>query len=965
MNFRLGLMLLVFAASPLFAQQTAGSLSGSVTDSTGGTLPGVIVEVSGPALQGTRAMVTGHDGRYRLLRLPAGDDYALVAKLDGFGTRSATGIHVYLGQEGTVNFALRPAILVETVVTTEAPVIDVTKTTIGLNITSKQFDTLPSKRNFQAVSVMVPGVSLEMSDQRPGRIGPFANSPAVGASSPPENNYIIDGLSTTQTLYGTSGTSLTMNFVEELQVMTGGYSAEFGRSTGGIFNVVTKSGGNDFHGDVFAYFQDASWAQDKIRSQSRGTTTRADGVTSSDVGISLGGPVVRDRLWFFAAYDPTHRTTLLHAFTDQAGLFVDENHESKSTTDLFAGKLTWSTSPSSTAVVSIFGDPNVKEGWLGGSLQDPPTALSRWKSGGKNYVGHYAASRGSKLLLEGRAGRHEYRDSHEPMTELGRTVPWQHDLITGATHGGYWGHSDELAWRNSASLRLNGLVGSHELLAGIDGERNQYDVNYYSHSFEFRGQRKISDALGREDRLVEFIDSEDGFGRTDNLAGYVEDHWRVRPSLQLNLGLRYELQRLDSARDVHIARGFAADGKLRVDKIGALTLDHNWAPRLGLIWDPRNNGHSKVYGYAGRYFEAIPLWINLTNLNGGTTVFNRYYSLTRHTSGNWFNPNGSPINSDWIFQDTTPTFPNDYGADGPLDANLKVQYQDEFVAGGEYQFAGSWSAGARMIKRRIGRVIEDFSVPTDNPLVDRPYLIGNPGEGQFGSRVQRPKRDYSAVELTLQQRRANWQLFASLLHARARGDYEGLYSNTYNSLIPNWTQAYDHPSLQQNSVGKLPADRPYQLKIHGSYTFPSRLTLSEGFLLSSGSPISALGPEIFYGYGNGRIFFLPRGSQGRTPSYWTLDLHADYVLPFAARKNNALSVIVDVFNATGNHRAIAVDQNYIYIGMSGYDEWEADENLDRYGNPSYNPNLPLSAYYKTPLTYQPARSVQLGLKFAY
>src|SRR5439155_17433744 len=136
-------------------------------------------------------------------------------------------------------------------------------------------------RSFQQLTTIAPGVTLEMSEHDTRQLG---NSPNVGASSAPENNYIIDGLSTTDPRDGTSGTNLTMNFVEEVQVMTGGYSAEYGRSTGGVFNVITKSGGNEFHGDVFGYYSAKDWASDNVALFKRGGTEAPNGRT---VGASL------------------------------------------------------------------------------------------------------------------------------------------------------------------------------------------------------------------------------------------------------------------------------------------------------------------------------------------------------------------------------------------------------------------------------------------------------------------------------------------------------------------------------------------------------------------------------------------------------------------------------------------------------------------------------------------------------
>jgi hypothetical protein len=963
------LLLALFLTMSLSGQQTTGSLSGNISDSTGAVLPGVTVEISGPALQGTRAATTSSDGRYRFLNLPPGDGYRIGATLSGFESVSKRDMHVFLGQEGTSNVVLRPAMAQEISVTADTPLVDVTRTTTGLNITAKQFESLPTTRSFQSLSVMTPGVTLEFAQAQPGRTGQFANSPAVGGGTPPENNYIIEGLSTTQTLLGTSGTNLTMNFVEEVQVITGGYSAELGRSTGGVFNVVTKSGSNALHGDLFGYYQGQSWSARNIRRQFLGTSTLADGEKNSDLGITIGGPVLRDKLWFFVAYDPTRRTTFSHEFTDRTGAFIEENHQFDTNMDFRAAKLTWTSSPQSTFVATMFGDPRVREGWLGGARTDPPAALRRWETGGNNYVARYSTVVGSGTLLEARAGRHQNKNKGRPITEIGRTVPTQIDDTTGITHGGSVGHWEELGARNSAAIKATSLLSTHEILAGIDLERNNYDVGSQDHWFVFRGQRRINADLGRQDRLDEFTDSETGFGHTDNLAGYLEDHWRALSNLQFNVGLRYEVQTLDSANDVFVVSGYEPDGTIHPHKTDKLTLDHNWAPRLGIVWDPQKNGRSKIFGYAGRYFEAIPLLINVATMNGGTAVTNRYYSLTRHDSQNWFNPTGSPLSSDWIPDQTLNSVPDDAGGHAPLDENLKTQYQDELIFGGEYQFLPAWSGGLRFVHRAIKRVIEDFGVlsdPNDPMSYGDKYVIGNPGEQGLGSGFRKPTRDYKAIELTLQRRRTtNWQLVSSFLYARSRGDYEGLYRATNDILAPNGTDAYDSPAFQVNAFGRLASDRPYQLKIHGSYAFPIGLNIAEGFIFSAGSPISTLGPEVYIGYGNGHIFLLPRGSQGRTPNYWTLDLHADYVLPFFGNGKARLSMIADIFNATNNHQVLTVDQNYVYQQMPGFDQWSADANLDQYGNPRFNPNLASSAYYKTPLVYQPPRYVQMGIKFTY
>ena len=244
-------------------------------------------------------------------------------------------------------------------------------------------------------------------------------------------------------------------------------------------------------------------------------------------------------------------------------------------------------------------------------------------------------------------------------------------------------------------------------------------------------------------------------------------------------------------------------------------------------------------------------------------------------------------------------------------------------------------------------------------------MIGNPGEGFFGAPFDKPSRSSRALELSLQKAFSNrWHLNSSFVYAKADGNHEGLYMSGYDQLDPNITALYDIPSFLPNSDGRLRADKPYHFKLFTAYSFDFGLTLSEGMQISAGVPISAQGPEIVNGYGDGTIFLQPRGSQGRTPTYWNFDFHADYRLPLGSARN--LSLILDVFNLFNNHELLEVDQDYAYEGMPGFSNtWGASSNLDEFGNPQFNSNLPSSTFYGTPILYQNPRSVQIGLKFTF
>ncbi|HEX9984294.1 MAG TPA: TonB-dependent receptor [Thermoanaerobaculia bacterium] len=963
-------VLLLLATPSVFAQANAGGLQGTVTDNTGAALPGVTVELAGPAMQGTRTTVTDGQGNYRFINVPPGENYRVTATLSGFAPTSKTVQRVFLGQEGTVDFSLRAAVTEAITVTAEAPLVDVSRTTTGVNVTARQFESLPTQRSFQQLTSLAPGVNMEMGESRSGQLG---NSPSVGASSAPENNYIIDGLSTTDARYGTSGTNLTMNFVEEVQVMTGGYSAEFGRSTGGVFNVITKSGGNEFHGDVFGYLSDSSWSEKRLARSQRGTNFVSDVTDSRDLGLSIGGPIMRDRLWFFGAFNPSRRETDIGEASPLQG---DAATSFKQDTNFYAGKLTFAVTPNHTFVGTMFGDPTELDGWLVRGLNSPAAevgaATRKAEVGSNNMNLRYNGIITQNWLAEANIGQHSRDNTLGPATEIGRTVPRQIDETNGSfQRGGFQRNVDEESNRDAYSLKFSNYFSRHELRYGIDVENNSYVADTSETWYRYLGDASLARQRGEClpggnpipcARIEERIYRVDGSGETANEAAFLQDQWKLRSNVQLNLGVRWERQKMGSGRGVAVASDPSQINTGEYDLRDGYTLDNNWAPRLGIVWDPRNNGRSKVYAYAGRFFEAVPLDLNIRALNGEDYIINEYQHLPSASNPMFLNPTGNPIptavRNGAIGAVTENGFTKTRSRNlqastlTPLSADLKAQYQDEYILGGEYQFGDVWSAGVRLVDRELGRVIEDFGVFTDpeNPEALTGYAIANPGEGALGGAYPAPERYYRAAEFTLQRAfRDNWQVVASYTYAQAKGNYEGLFMSGYEQLDPNITALYDLPEFLNNSGGRLRADRPVNLKVHSSYRFPFGLTVSEGFYFSSGIPYSALGPDEINGYGDGTIFLEPRGEAGRTPNFWSLDLHADYALPLFRSTGRTLSFIVDVFNVTNQNETIEVDQDQIFQGQDA-------TNTNAQGH---------SIYFATPVLYQSPRTMQLGIKFTY
>src|SRR6202162_4297407 len=261
--------------------QTTGSLVGRAADESGGVLPGVTVEAKSPSLQGTRVVLTDGAGRYRIMLLPPGQ-YAVVFTLPAFQRESKPGVTVSLGNETTLDAVLRPSVHAEVLLTGEAPVVDTSSTSLGTNLTARAVETLPTGRNYSSVVQVVPGIS---SDADP-RNGQQSTITAYGSSGA-ENAFYIDGVNTTGVEYGFQGKELNYEFIQEINVKTGGYEAEFGRSTGAIINVITKSGSNQFHGDAFGYLDEKGLRASPKPIVSTGGTV--EGFRREDYGADFGG----------------------------------------------------------------------------------------------------------------------------------------------------------------------------------------------------------------------------------------------------------------------------------------------------------------------------------------------------------------------------------------------------------------------------------------------------------------------------------------------------------------------------------------------------------------------------------------------------------------------------------------------------------------------------------------------------
>ena len=250
----LSALLMSFAlfAGSVFAQtSTTGSIEGSVSDTTGAAVPGIAVKVTSSNLISAQTATTDDNGRFRILNLPPGKYSITVEAEKGFAKFERSDVEVNLSRNTSVEVQLQPAGAQASVTITDTAgaAVDVSNNTTGSSVSSDQFSNFPTQRTVQGLYTIAPTVTRSGLRDATGR----DRDPSVAGSSGPENNYILDGVNTTDPAFGGSGANLPFEFVQEVEIKTGAYGPEYGKSTGGIFNVITKSGGNEFHGDVFGY----------------------------------------------------------------------------------------------------------------------------------------------------------------------------------------------------------------------------------------------------------------------------------------------------------------------------------------------------------------------------------------------------------------------------------------------------------------------------------------------------------------------------------------------------------------------------------------------------------------------------------------------------------------------------------------------------------------------------------------
>jgi len=942
-------------AWPAAAQEQRGSIDGVVKDTSGGVLPGATVEAKSDR-SGTLTAVTDSTGAFRFPSVLPGT-YTVTATLANFKGFTITDVIVTLGSIKSLEFALPLETVREQVnVTAQSPIVDVKQTGRSTNIRKEQIELLPHNRDFTSLVIQAPGANYETKSTTSGNFSPMIDGAAAA-----ENRYMIDGIETTSVLGGLSGKDLLPDFVEDVQVKSTGYPAEYGGSTGGVINVQTKSGTNAFHGHALTFFQGSSTtgantptlrAVFGVPSQAQYFTYPEDNVTRYEPGASIGGPVMQDKMWFWGAYQPALISTTRTVNASTAGQNTNSNSAtqtdrihnlSANVTNQFGNKLRTRVALNDNYRVTTGLLPALTNADKTGTDYSKGTRFPNWAlSGTADYIVNQS------FLIGMRAGRY-LSDAHDfnvnnvvqfafanNTTNIGMAgVPANLQQPAGFTNvPSNSGIDHDTTTRNFFQLDATWFAHtgstSHEIKGGMQLDRRGNDVQ--------RGQLQNIINLnwgttlgGKAGPFGYYEVRSAGPGAyqaggvttlgnvQSNVTGFfLQDNWTLSNRLTINAGLRTEKENVPT---------YTNDPTIAANPI-QFGFGDKFAPRLGFAYDLKGDGMNKVYGSWGIFYDIFKLNLPRGSF-GGDKWISYYYTLD---TPNWPTLRDSaqcpPTCPGTFIQATNFRLPSvTPGLDVEQQGTLKPMRSQELSFGYEHQINPRLAATFRYVHKQLDRAIDDIG---DLVGTDESYIIANPGEGlvnQFdistGSAVFLPQepggkfpananlitmptasRNYNALEIGLRKQVSNnW--FGSIYYTLSRdaGDYSGLSSSDENGRDnPNNSRDFDYPAMSFDQTGKVlsgpfDTDRTHFVKIAASYMFPFGTSVGFFQQAASGTPITRQVPIV--SSSAYPIRYLGRDSEGRTPIFTQTDFYAQHEIKAGGARRLQLSI--NVFNLFNQH----------------------------------------------------------------
>jgi len=868
---------LILINGSIFGQsRETGIIQGSVLDEEGVPLPGVTIDASSPNLMGGRSVITDGKGKYRLIGMQSGI-YTIEAHLQGFSRIQKKDIQLHVGMTVDVDFILTTKKIEETVVVIgEAPLIDVTNSTLGKTIVTKDFfENIPTSNNASDIINLAPGV-VSLS--------------AYGGGNTTSNSFQIDGVEMSDAWYGGGDLTTPIDYfiIEETQITGLGAPAEYGNFTGAIVNIITKSGGNTFSGDALFTYQGQNWNSENIDSEDDYWMLIGESpkIRHIDTSFHLGGPIVKDKLWFFAGFN----------YVSEKIVIMD--HTSPVDFPKVFGKLTFQPSQRDRFQAYFQYHNRIQK-----RLETSPLVMEESKTDLKYPVNSlnvsYLHTFSPSTLFEMKAAGYFMEYQRNPTT--GEDNSQHYDYYTGESWGGAY------AWLSSQSNRYNGVIslshyigdfigGSHDIKLGFELERA-----YGNSNMELCGGITYQDYMGYPYQAITMSYFEGAI--IWRYTFYAQDNWKITESFTVNPGIRFNAY-----------KGILPDTGENVFN------PTSWEPRIGFAWDIFNDHKTVLKAHYGRYNEGTKAYY-IFRLNPARDDY-VYYAV---------GPNWETMTEKFrIKQEGTSAY--------VIDPETKQPWMSQLTAGIERVVGDDITLSLSFVYRDWNDMIESVNITgeyipisvTDpetsqtytvynqtNPGDDI-YYITNPEKGKdigaaFPGIVSlTPDRKYRALEISMRKRMSNnWQLYASYVYSSEKGTYpnSSAFGHGFGTGL---SDVFKDPNYQINMDGRSSINVPHLFKIQGTYILPLDIFLSAYYVYHSGFTWSrTMGVTVNQGIRG--ILTEPAGSR-RLPSASTLDVRVEKSFNI---KSSRIRFMLDIFNIFNQGRVVNVSSwiGTMYFGL--------------------------------------------------
>jgi len=944
----LSLIVALFSFATVYAQTTTGAIDGTVAGANAGTTV-VAVDES----RNIERSVSAAGGDFQITNLVPGN-YTVQVR-NGNAVVDSIAVEVRVDTTVTVALAASNALIEEILVSGQRiDQLDAGIAESGIVVTAEEIEALPVGRSLNSVALLSPGAT--------GGDASFGGVSFSG-SSVAENQTYVNGLPITNFRTGVGYGYVPFEFFGQMQTKTGAYGAEFGRSTGGVINAVTKSGSNDFRFGI----NSNSTSNQSTSPNTFWSANELDDYGTDITDFWVSGPLWRDRVFFYAMqqdysyysdyYDNPEtgetagRTTIDQTFLGyRFDVYLTDNQRLEYTY--------WDSSS------TTLGEAFDWDGTTRTSLGDPGISLS----GGENWIAAYEGNFGPLTVRYAVGENNENRTAPPVDADVapafiygeGSAANWTGFISGGSSYG-----SDK---REVQRFDVTLDVGAHNLKAGFEEEvltaidayayngggffwrvlvdeiPPQTRSNYWCSNLEtnYGAQYNFSCDPAYPGSAIRVKYQAGGEFENTNSAFYLSDTWNVNDSLTLELGIRN-----DSFLNLNGNREPFAD------------IENQWAPRLSAVYQLDNR--TELFANYGEYYLPVAANTNI-RMSGAEIYYVDYYQINVPGGYDYEAPdvtNGENLVPEqyrrFLFREGT----GDGEVPDPrdiMDANIEPMYQQEFVLGAERVLDNGYVVGVKGLYRTLDTTIEDILIEdgvlayyegTANEAAIEAvygfspgshYILTNPGTDatfyvpttdetitvtaeQFG--IPKPTREWKALELTLSR---PWDGrgsdFFSYTLGSSYGNYEGWVRSDNGQDDAGITSLFDSEDMTANGEGYLPNDRRHTIKYYGNRQLTDSVLVGLNATYQSGRPINCFGQQpgartytnsMFYCAGQ----IVERGTAGRTDAILTVDLNAQYTLRLG---NQEVVLTGTVYNLLDSARSSEIyeDNTSTYRKITGY-----------------------------------------------